>query len=100
MDFGKTIKLLRVAAGINQKEAACRLNISAGYLSQIEGGGRQASAPLLHQISRLLGVPISVFFFRADDAEATLTPTQQAEYHLAKQVLDEVFQRLFARRQD
>lgn len=46
-------KLARLKAGFSLENAASKLGISAGYLSQIENGQRQISAIRADEISRL-----------------------------------------------
>ncbi|GAB6005715.1 hypothetical protein JCM12214_16150 [Geobacillus vulcani] len=47
------LKQARIAAGLSIEKAAERLNIPAGYLSQIENGHRQVSAERAEQIAKL-----------------------------------------------
>lgn len=46
-------KNARLDAGFSLEEAAKKLNISAGYLSQIENGQRQISAERAQEIAEL-----------------------------------------------
>lgn len=46
-------KKARLAAGFSLEEAAKHLNISAGYLSQIENGQRQISSKRAEDIAKL-----------------------------------------------
>lgn len=48
-------KEARLKAKFSLEEAAKRLNISAGYLSQIENGQRQISNDRAEQIAKLYG---------------------------------------------
>lgn len=47
------VKQARISAGFKLKEAAEKLGIPAGYLSQIENGHRQISAERAEQMARL-----------------------------------------------
>ena len=94
MDIGKTIKVLRTAAGISQKGFAGRLEISPSYLSLIESNEREPSVSLLRQISRLLGVPVSVFFFDNEPSGVELTPLQQEEKKQVQQWMGQILDRL------
>lgn len=46
-------KKARLSAGFSLEEAAKKLNISAGYLSQIENGQRQISSERAEEIAKL-----------------------------------------------
>ncbi|TCS80348.1 helix-turn-helix transcriptional regulator [Tepidibacillus fermentans] len=46
-------KLARLSAGLSIEDAAKKLGIPAGYLSQIENGLRQVSAERAEQIAKL-----------------------------------------------
>ncbi|MCU4932825.1 transcriptional regulator [Bacillus thuringiensis] len=48
-------KEMRMKSGISIEEAARKLGISGGYLSQIENGHRQISADRADQIAKLYG---------------------------------------------
>lgn len=48
-------KGIRMELGISIEEAAKKLGISGGYLSQIENGQRQISAERADQIAKLYG---------------------------------------------
>lgn len=50
-----TIKAARLSAGFSIEEAAKKLEIPAGYLSQIENGLRQVSTERADKISFLYG---------------------------------------------
>jgi len=48
-------KAARIEAGLSIEQAAKKLGISAGYLSQIENGQRQVSSERATQIAELYG---------------------------------------------
>ena len=98
MNIGKTIKVLRTAAGISQKNFAQKLGISSSYLSLIESGEREPSVALLRQISRLLDIPISVFFFQAEDPSVLSTPAQQEEHQRVQELMGQVLQQMLTKR--
>lgn len=56
-----TLRAEREAAGLSLKEVACRLRVSAGFLSQLEQGKRALFMPELEQYRRALkpqkGIP-------------------------------------------
>lgn len=47
------LKQTRITAGLSLENAAKELNISAGYLSQIENGQRQISSERAEEIAKL-----------------------------------------------
>lgn len=75
MDIGRSIKFVRVAAGIRQNEMAERLGISQNYLSLLENNKSEPSLSLLRRISEEFGVPMSFLFlegavdYESDDPE-------------------------------
>jgi transcriptional regulator with XRE-family HTH domain len=86
MDAGKTIRMLRTAAGLNQKEFAARLRISASALSLYESGEREPPLSFLKAVSRELRIPVSVLLAESGEAPSGLTP-EQAEDHARVQEL-------------
>ena len=91
--------MLRTASGISQKEFARRLDISASYLSLIESNGRELNVNLLRQISRELGVPVSAFFFDAEEAISSASD-QQDEWRSVQSQFGQILQRLLAYEKD
>ncbi|MGH3929036.1 MAG: helix-turn-helix domain-containing protein [Pseudonocardiaceae bacterium] len=55
---GATIRLLRKAAGLNQRELAARANVSLSLLGKVECGDRAATPALLAAVARALKVPV------------------------------------------
>lgn len=53
--MSNTIKRARLSAGLSIEDAAKKLEIPAGYLSQIENGLRQVSTERADKISSLYG---------------------------------------------
>jgi transcriptional regulator with XRE-family HTH domain len=62
MTIGHTIRVLRQAAGFNQKKFADELSITPSYLSLIESDRREAPIPLLRRMAQVLGSPATVLF--------------------------------------
>lgn len=75
--MGRAIRLLRVAAGIKQRKLAQMLQVSANYMSMVEGGNRQPSFELLESIANLFGTKASTIMKCAENlgrgGEITLT---------------------------
>ncbi len=59
VNIGRSIKFVRVAAGIRQGEMAARLDISQNYLSLLENNKAEPSLSLLKKISTEFHVPVS-----------------------------------------
>jgi transcriptional regulator with XRE-family HTH domain len=59
VNIGRSIKFVRVAAGIKQGEMAKRLGISQNYLSLLENNKAEPSLALLRRMSAEFNVPVS-----------------------------------------
>jgi transcriptional regulator with XRE-family HTH domain len=66
MRIGKSIKFIRVAAGIGQKEMARRLGITASYVCMLETNRAGASEKVIRKIMEQFGVPIRFLFLDED----------------------------------
>ncbi|MGI0084870.1 MAG: helix-turn-helix domain-containing protein [Nitrososphaerales archaeon] len=62
MTLGNAVKLIRTSKGVKQRVLAAELNVSANYLSLIEGGKREPSISFLRALAKELDVPIGMFF--------------------------------------
>lgn len=69
MTVGESIKSLRTASGLLQRDLAKRAGISASLLSLVEKGRREPTIPLLRAIGRALEIPpgVLVVVALADD---------------------------------
>ena len=63
---GRAIRVARTERGWSGKDLARRAGISYSYLSQIEGGRRHPSSPVLVRIAEALGLPPSDLLLRAE----------------------------------
>ncbi len=88
MQFGKTLKLIRVLKVIKQKDLAEKLGISPNYLSLIENDRREPSLSFIRAISKELGVPVS-FLFLDTTSEEHMTDEQKALFGKIKNLLRE-----------
>jgi transcriptional regulator with XRE-family HTH domain len=66
-NVGQTIRVLRTAAGMKQKELAMAAGIQPNSLSLIESGKREPSLALLRSIAKALDVPMSLIFWEPRD---------------------------------
>lgn len=62
MTLGNSIKLIRTAREISQRDLARDLKISANYLSLIESDKREPSLSFLKKLAKALKVPVMLFF--------------------------------------
>jgi transcriptional regulator with XRE-family HTH domain len=67
MDLGKTIKHIRIAKKISQKELSESAGITQAYLSLIEGNKKEPSISKLDRISTALGIPVSILIYMSMD---------------------------------
>ena len=89
MTLGQTIRYLRQARRLSQADLAARIEISASYLSQLEGDKREATVPLLRRMARELGAPAVLLFAAALAGERQAPapdPLQQAIARLTEAV--------------
>lgn len=77
MEIGRSIRLLRTARGISQKELAETVGCSNNYLSLVERGRRTPSIRFVDQIGTALDVPTSQLFALADDDVDIRDPTRR-----------------------
>lgn len=68
--IGQRIKRERKARGITQEVLAERLNVSIGYVSQVERGITKISLDLLGAIAGILGCDIAAFITESATATA------------------------------
>lgn len=64
--LGEAIRISRSFLGLSQKELASSINVTSGYLSQIESGTREPSPKILRAIANEIGVPTSSLLFFAE----------------------------------
>jgi transcriptional regulator with XRE-family HTH domain len=70
--LGRRLKMIRIAAGVKQKDVAKELNIPAPLLSMYEKGSREPPLSFLDKFSLHFELPISHLFALLDD-----TPKEQ-----------------------
>ena len=77
MDIGNKIKELRILYGLTQQELADRLELSKGFISQLERNLTSPSVGTLLDIIQCLGTTPAEFF--ADDEPAQLVFKNRSE---------------------
>lgn len=86
-DVGKTIKLLRIAAGLKQKDLADRISVSKNYLSLIENNKREPSLKFLKSLSRELNVPVGFFLLETLEEKYKFSKEQLETYSKIRSLL-------------
>lgn len=61
MDFGGNFVRARQRKGMDQKDAALKLDVSPGYLSRIENGKQKPSLELIYNAAKLYNVKPGFF---------------------------------------
>jgi transcriptional regulator with XRE-family HTH domain len=89
MSVGRTIKNLRNAAGLKQKDLADRLDISPNYLSLVENNKREPSVSFLRNLASEIGIPLGLLFL---DIEGDISKASPEEIALIMRIQDLVFQ--------
>lgn len=67
IDIGKKIRTLRLGNGLTQEELANRLELTKGYISQLENNLTEPSLQTLFSILEVLGTDIHEFFSKDID---------------------------------
>ena len=88
--IGRTIKVLRAASGVSQKDLAERAGIKPNYLSLVESGKREPSLSVLRSISQELHVPMSFLFWESTNGSDHADAKQNHIVDRIKQLLLEV----------
>ena len=78
MSVGRAVKLLRVAAGLKQKNLAERLDVSPNYLSLVENDRREPSVSFLRNLASEIGVPLGLLFLEVENDITELSPEERA----------------------
>jgi transcriptional regulator with XRE-family HTH domain len=70
MDLGKKIRALRLGNSLTQEELANRLELTKGYISQLENNLTSPSMQTLFAILEVLGTDVHEFFSKEEDVTA------------------------------
>jgi transcriptional regulator with XRE-family HTH domain len=57
VDYGRAIRIVRTARGLNQAQLAERLSVGTSHVSLLEAGKRQPSVQVLDEVATVLNVP-------------------------------------------
>ncbi len=89
MSVGRTIKLLRVAAGLDQKSLAERLDVTPNYLSLVENDKREPSLSFLRSLASEMRIPLGLIFLEIEEDMSEMSVEEMA---LLMRIQDLVFQ--------
>ncbi|MBS1983246.1 MAG: helix-turn-helix transcriptional regulator [Bdellovibrionales bacterium] len=93
---GSVLKYLRKKTGMRLKEVASRVDLSAGYLSDLENGKRALSDALRNKLMEVYGYsPSSFKNFASEDKRAGNIPIQYKLRTILYRLDDEKTERLF-----
>ena len=67
--IGNTLKVIRVAAGINQAAMAKKLEITQNYLSLVENNHKEPSLSFLKKFASSFDIPLGYFLWLALDKQ-------------------------------
>src|SRR3989339_1297855 len=84
MDIGKKIRALRLGNSLTQEELANRLELTKGYISQLENNLTSPSMQTLFAILEVLGTDVHEFFSIEED----VTVVYKKEDFYVKENLD------------
>lgn len=79
MTIGTVIRTLRASAGLQQKELAARVGISASLLSLLERDKREPTVRVLRDIGTTLDIPPSVLVAAALRSDQPVTSAEGAK---------------------
>jgi transcriptional regulator with XRE-family HTH domain len=86
--LAEALRFIRVFHDLKQSEAAARLGVSKSYLSEIEGGIKTPTLPLIEKYSHEFDIPMSSIMFFAESLDsAKPSPREQARTFVASKVL-------------
>ncbi|NLL69268.1 MAG: cupin domain-containing protein [Acholeplasmataceae bacterium] len=71
VDIGKKIRELRLGNGLTQEELANRVELTKGYISQLENNLTSPSIQTLYSILEVLGTDVHEFFSLENDVAIT-----------------------------
>lgn len=81
--IGQRVRLRRQMLGMSQQKLAEALKVSFQQVQKYENGVNRVSAGRLHEMSKLLGVPLNYFFATAsglgEEAQDSLQPNLDPE---------------------
>jgi len=86
--LGEKIKKLRLARGYTQSAFAAELDISAGYLSQLEMGLRKPSRELVRRMADAFGASLDYLLGTGNAAPVEGVPKEIVEFFRSERVTE------------
>jgi len=80
IDIGKKIRALRLGNNLTQEELANRLELTKGYISQLENNLTSPSIQTLFALLEVLGVETHEFFSKPEGEDAKIVFTKEDFY--------------------
>ena len=77
IDIGKKIRALRLGNNLTQEELANRLELTKGYISQLENNLTSPSIQTLFALLEVLGVETHEFFSKPEGEDAKIVFTKE-----------------------
>lgn len=87
MNYGKALRIIRSAKGLEQRELASTLKLDPSYISLLEKGKRKPSLKLIRLVSKKLSIPENLFKLLASEKHDLKKITEKESTHLAKRLL-------------
>lgn len=94
MNLGKAIKTIRIKSGIRQNEFARLINVTQGYLSQLEADKKEPSIDLLNRISQQVFIPLPILLWFSVD-ESDVKKGLEDSFKIMKPSIDELIYSFF-----
>jgi transcriptional regulator with XRE-family HTH domain len=79
IQVGARVRLRRNMLGLSQEKLGDAVGLTFQQVQKYEHGANRVSASRLHELSRVLAVPVSFFFDDTDPVRAPATPADFAE---------------------
>jgi len=87
MNYGKAIKIIRSAKGLEQRGLASVLNLDPSYISLLEKGKRKPNQRLITLISNKLAIPKNLFQLLASEKQDLKNIKEEEATNLARHLL-------------
>lgn len=90
MDIGKKIRALRLGNNLTQEELANRLELTKGYISQLENNLTSPSIQTLFAILEVLGTNVHGFFAKPEDEDTNVVFAKEDFYEKYNEDLNHI----------